>query len=61
MNAEQLDITVGAPPEFMNKTRGLMGVFNSDPNDDLLPADGGAVLKSNASERDIFSKFGQTC
>ncbi|KAI0221528.1 Mucin-like protein [Lamellibrachia satsuma] len=61
VKAEQLDITVGAPTEFMNKTRGLMGVFNNDPYDDMLPADGGSALKSSRStERTIFSDFGQT-
>ena len=60
--AEQLDITVGAPPEFMNKTKGLMGVFNNDPADDMMPASGGAPLNANvSSERSIFSDFGQTC
>ena len=62
MKAEQLDITVGAPSEFNNKTKGLMGVFNGDPSDDMLPADGGVPLNRNtSSERDIFTKFGQTC
>ena len=62
VKAEQLDITVGAPTEFMNKTQGLMGVFNNDPYDDMLPADGGSALKLNrSSERAIFLDFGQTC
>ena len=62
VKAEQLDHTVGAPSEFKNKTRGLMGIFNSDPSDDLTPAGGGAALKAiGSSERDIFSKFGETC
>ena len=62
VKAEQLDITVGAPSDFNNKTKGLIGVFNGDPSDDMLPADGGMTLNRNkSSERDIFTKFGQTC
>ena len=62
VKAEQLDITVGAPAEFVNKTRGLMGRFNKDPDDDLQPANGGPPLNASASsERDIFTIFGQTC
>ena len=62
VKAEQLDITVGAPSKFNNKTKGLMGVFNGDPSDDMLPADGGVALNRNtSSEREIFTKFGQTC
>ena len=62
VKAEQLDITVGAPTEFMNKTRGLMGVFNNDPTDDMMPNSGGNALNANgSSERTIFSDFGQTC
>jgi len=62
VKAEQLDITVAAPVEFLNKTRGLMGRFNNDPADDLQPANGGQLLSANASsERDIFTIFGQSC
>jgi len=39
-----------------------MGIFNSDPSDDLTPAGGGAALNANdSSEREIFSEFGETC
>ena len=41
----------------MNKTQGLMGVFNNDPTDDMMPASGGAVVNANgSSERAIFMK-----
>ena len=55
VKTEQLDITVGAPTEFMNKTQGLMGVFNNDPGDDMMPASGGAALNANGSKNDPFS------
>ena len=38
-----------------------MGIFNGDPSDDLTPAGGVAALNNGSSERDIFSKFGETC
>ena len=62
MKAGQLDITVGVPSEFKSKIQGLIGVFNSDPSDDLLPADGGKTVNSRRlNERDIFYEFGETC
>ncbi|KAK2180866.1 hypothetical protein NP493_421g00002 [Ridgeia piscesae] len=60
INAEQLDITVGAPNTFKGNTKGLMGVFNDDPTDDLLPPGENAVALSNSSsEKTIFKEFGE--
>ncbi|KAI0231036.1 Mucin-like protein, partial [Lamellibrachia satsuma] len=62
VSAEQLDVTVGAPCKFKNNTKGLMGVFNDDPNDDLLPPGEKAVpLSNNSSEKTIFLEFGEKC
>ena len=61
LKAGQLDINVGAPADFTNKTRGLIGVLNRDPSDDLLPANGSVAVNVNASERTIFYEFGETC
>ena len=62
MKAGQLDITVGVPSDFKNKIQGLIGVFNSDPSDDLLPAAGWKTVNSRRlNERDIFYEFGETC
>ena len=62
MSAEQLDITVGASDKFKNNTKGLMGVFNGDPNDDLLPPGENAVpLANSSSEKTIFKEFGEKC
>ena len=62
VNARQLDITVGAPEKFKNYTKGLMGVFNGDPTDDLLPPGENAVALSNSStEKTIFKEFGEKC
>ncbi|KAK2166194.1 hypothetical protein NP493_1330g01003 [Ridgeia piscesae] len=60
VSARQLDITVGAPDKFKNHTKGLMGVFNGDPTDDLLPPGENAVALSNSSsEKTIFYQFGR--
>ena len=62
MNAEQLDVTVGAPDTFNGNTKGLMGVFNDDPTDDLLPPGENAVpLSDSSSDKTIFSGFGEQC
>ena len=62
VSAEQLDITVGAPDTFINKTKGLMGVFNGDATDDLLPPGDNALPLSNSStEKTIFYDFGERC
>ena len=62
VTAEQLDITVGAPDTFKNNTKGLMGGFNDDPSDDLLPPGENAVpLSNSSSEKTIFNEFGEKC
>ncbi|KAK2162836.1 hypothetical protein NP493_1501g01029 [Ridgeia piscesae] len=60
VSAEQLDITVATPDNFKDNTKGLMGVFNDDPTDDLLPPGVNAVALSNSSsEKTIFNEFGE--
>ena len=62
VTAQQLDITVGASETFKNNTKGLMGVFNGDPSDDLLPPGENAVpLSNSSSEKTIFEDFGELC
>ena len=55
-----LSITFTAPKTFIGKTRGLLGVYNSDMKDDFTTPDG-SVLPANLSEADIYEKFGQLC
>lgn len=56
-----LDFALGVPSEFgSGQTRGLLGVFNGDPSDDLTNANG-TILPIDSSEEDIFTDFGQTC
>ena len=47
-------------PEHFN-TRGLLGQFNGDPTDDLLPKDVSVALQANATNEDIHYNFGITC
>lgn len=61
LNASQLAITVAAPDKFLNQTTGLLGVFNKDLSDDLTPANGAPALDKSATERKIFTDFGETC
>ena len=58
----ELDLTVGAPVEFKSQTKGLLGVFNDDASDDLLPpGDNAAPLSNSSSEKTIFEEFGEKC
>ena len=52
---------VSLPVNQKGKTRGLMGNFNGDPSDDLLPKGGSSPLPSNSSMEDIHHLFGMTC
>ena len=52
---------VSLPINQKGKTRGLMGNFNGDPSDDLLPKGGSSPLPSNSSMEDIHRLFGMTC
>lgn len=48
------------PDAFRNQTRGLLGNWNGDPDDDFLRPDG-AILSTNASMEDIHYMFGEEC
>ena len=55
-------LVVSLPQEFMEKnTRGLMGSFNGNSTDDLLPRLGQVHLSLNASLQEIHEQFGITC
>lgn len=47
-------------PKYRNKTQGLLGVWNGNPDDDLR-AKGGRVLPATATATEIHEEFGQTC
>jgi deleted-in-malignant-brain-tumors protein 1 len=55
-------VSVSLPPSFEgNITRGLMGSFNGNVSDDLLPNSGQESLSLNSSIREIHELFGITC
>ena len=60
LSQRKLDVVFALPNSLQNGTRGLLGVFNNDPSDDLTRPDG-TRLSSDASVRDIYYKFGELC
>lgn len=48
------------PVAFQNNTKGLLGVWNGDPDDDLQRPDG-TVLPPNSTLREIHEQFGELC
>ena len=54
-------LIVSLPDSFQNLTRGLMGSFNGDTSDDLLPKGGSTPLPLNSSLQMIHEGFGLTC
>ena len=53
-------VIVGVPRSFINKTKGLLGVFNGVKDDDLTPRLSGPV-PINSSLQDIHHRFGLSC
>ncbi|CAM9746066.1 unnamed protein product, partial [Lampetra fluviatilis] len=57
-----LSFIILLPETFINRTQGLLGVFNKDPTDDFQPSNG-TVLPFNGTlppESTIFYEFGMT-
>ena len=48
------------PKSFRDRTKGLLGTWNGDQDDDLTAPDG-SVLSANASTQTIHEEFGQLC
>ena len=55
-----LSIVFAAPRSFKNQTKGLLGTWNGDPEDDFLTPNG-TILPSNAYGKDIHHDFGLLC
>ncbi|KAL3832136.1 hypothetical protein ACJMK2_023807 [Sinanodonta woodiana] len=58
VGVKMLAVSVMLPTEYKGKSRGLLGNFDGNPDNDFMFPNG-TVLSSNATERDIF-KYGQT-
>ena len=54
-------LIVSLPASYRNKTRGLMGNYNGDKSDDLIPNGRTESLPLNATLQDIHEQFGITC
>ena len=56
-------IKISLPSGLNGTTRGLLGNFNGNPSDDLIPRDKTAIdsLPSNSTLEDIHSLFGIRC
>ena len=58
--AGALSIVFAAPRSFKNETKGLLGTWNGDPEDDFLTSNG-TIVPSNATSKDIHDTFGLSC
>ena len=54
-------VIVSLPTSFQGTTRGLMGSFNGDTSDDLVPRNSTEPLSLNSSLQLIHESFGVTC
>ena len=57
---DSLSIVFAAPSSFQGQTKGLLGMWNGDQQDDFLKPDG-TILPSNATGRQIHFNFGLEC
>lgn len=48
------------PIRYQGTTRGLMGDYNLNPNDDLIPKGASGNIPVDSSKEEIF-EFGNTC
>ena len=55
------DVAVTLPYKHYNRIRGLMGQFNGNTSDDLLPKDRNYFIPLTSDLKDIHYKFGLTC
>ena len=60
LEAGQISITVVAASNLVNKTQGLMGVFDQNSDNDLKVRDG-PTLSINSSYEVIYAEFGESC
>ena len=55
------DIAITLSDIYYLKTQGLLGQYNGDRSDDLLPNNNNSALPLNYTLRDIHYQFGLTC
>ena len=54
-------LIVSLPNTFRGTTRGLLGSFNGDSSDDLVPKTGGDPISVDSSLQEVHEQFGVTC
>ena len=54
-------LSLSLPLSFRSQTSGLMGNYNEDTSDDLLPRDKTTPISTSSSTEDIHNLFGITC
>ena len=55
-----LSFQLSIPHSFHNNTKGLLGVWNGNQNDDFLRPDG-TTISIDSDESEIFESFGEKC
>ena len=55
------ELSVSLPPTYRDKTVGLLGSYNGDSSDDLLPRFGADPLLVNSTVQEIHQSFGTSC
>ena len=54
-------VLVSLPERFKGHTHGLMGSFNDDETDDLLPKNNSTYISINSTIQEIHEEFGISC
>ena len=54
-------ISFSVPESFLGITQGLLGTYNNDPTDDLLPCNTSFPLPKGSSLEVIHFEFGLSC
>ena len=55
-----LSFQLSVPETFRNNTKGLLGVWNGNQDDDFLRPDG-TTISIDSTESEIFKEFGENC
>ena len=60
LEAGQISITITAASNLINKTEGLLGIYDENTDNDLKVRDG-PTLAANSSQEVIYGEFGESC
>ena len=56
-----LNIVASVPPSWKGSTKGLLGNYNGNKNDDFVPRGADTSLPGTITDRSIHFQFAQTC